>query len=328
MIVTSRTPLRVSFFGGGTDYPEYFRRARGAVVGMTIDRYIYITAVPLSSIVDYQYRLSYSRLELVNSIEEIKHPVFRKVFEYYQFHTPYDVSVISDVPASTGLGSSSAFTVGLLNLLSAIRKQALTKFELAKQAIFVERELLQERVGVQDQLHAAYGGINRFDFEGDRIRLSPVQMVASCQDRLIDSMMLIFTGIVRHASTTVEEQINSVVERRIEKELDHLLKLTDEAVAMLEGDKSISIVEDFGKLLHEGWLTKRQLSSRISSGPIDDIYQRAVAGGAIGGKLLGAGGGGFLLMLVPPEQQAQFLNHMGDAKITKVKLDTQGAVII
>ncbi|WP_428249905.1 kinase [Ferrovibrio sp.] len=328
MIITSRTPLRVSFFGGGTDYPEYFQRRHGAVVGMAIDQYIYITAVPLSPIVEYKYRISYSKLEFVTDTASIAHPVIRKAFEHYEFDQPLDISIISDVPASTGLGSSSAFTVGLLNLISALRKQPLTKFELAKRAIFVERELLRENVGVQDQLHAAYGGINRFDFEAGRIRLSPVQMAGRCQERLIDSMVLIYTGIVRHASATVAEQISSTVEKKIDTELGHLLALTDTAVNLLESDSEDHIVEEFGRLLHEGWLVKRQLSSRISNSNIDELYERARLHGACGGKLLGAGGGGFLLLIVPPERQSAFLAAMGNVKHRKIKLDTQGSVII
>lgn len=328
MLITSRTPLRISFFGGGTDYPEYFHRHRGAVLGMAINRYIYISAVPLSQFVGYHYRISYSRLETVNDIASIEHPVVRAVFAAHGVDEKLDLNIMSDVPASTGMGSSSAFTVGLINLVARLKGETLTKLDLAKHAIHVERDLLKERVGVQDQLHAAYGGINRFDFEGDRIRISPLQMTASCQRRLIDSMVLVFTNQVRHASATLDEQIRRTVSQENDHGLGELLALTDEAVMILEQTCPDTMLAELGRLLDEGWRIKRKLSSRISNGCIDTLYERCKANGALGGKLLGAGGGGFVLAIVPPELQPKFFDAMEDVKVARVDLDPHGSVII
>src|SRR5262249_53862038 len=187
-LVTSRTPLRVSFFGGGTDYPEYFQRARGAVVGMAIDRYVYIAALRLSNTLDYRYRVSYSRVETVKAAGDIQRPLVRTALQHFEISEPLDISVMADLPARSGLGSSSSFAVGFINLLSGMRRRQITKLDLARQAVFVERELLRENVGVQDQYHAAFGGLNRFDFEGERTRISPVQMTGDCLAALTSSL--------------------------------------------------------------------------------------------------------------------------------------------
>ncbi|MEI7714276.1 MAG: kinase, partial [Rhodospirillales bacterium] len=193
MMIVARTPLRVSFFGGGTDYPEYFRRARGAVLGMAIDKYVYISALRLASILDYRYRVSYSRIETVTDAADIQHPVVRNVLAHYGVTEALDLSIMADLPAKSGLGSSSSFTVGFLNLIAALQKRQITKLDLARQAVFVERELLAENVGVQDQYHAAFGGLNRFDFEGARTRISPIQMSGDCLTALTGSLFLVYT---------------------------------------------------------------------------------------------------------------------------------------
>jgi len=223
MLITSRTPLRVSFFGGGTDYPEYFSRFPGAVVGMAINKYIYISALRLATFIDYKYRLSYSRLENTTRIDDIQHPVIREVLKHYKVDEALDMSVIADLPASSGLGSSSAFTVGLINLVKALKAEQMTRLDLGLAAIHAERELLNDSVGVQDQLHAAFGGLNRFDFVDGRIRISPVQMHSDSQNMLLSSLVLIYTGIQRSASATVKEQIEATRERKVDRELGELL---------------------------------------------------------------------------------------------------------
>jgi D-glycero-alpha-D-manno-heptose-7-phosphate kinase len=194
MLIVSRTPLRISFFGGGTDYPEYFERGRGAVVGMAIDKYLYIAALRLSSILDYRYRVSYSRIETRADADAIEHPVVRSVIRHFGVTDPLDLSIMADLPARSGLGSSSSFTVGLVNLICALQRRQITKLDLARTAQFVERELLAENVGVQDQYHASFGGLNRFDFEGNRARISPVQMTGPCLAALTGSLLLVYTG--------------------------------------------------------------------------------------------------------------------------------------
>jgi D-glycero-alpha-D-manno-heptose-7-phosphate kinase len=329
MLITSRTPLRVSFFGGSTDYPEYYKRFPGAVVGMAINRYVYISALRLATFIQYKYRLSYSVLELAQEVCAIRHPAVRSILEHYGVDEPLDINIISDLPASSGLGSSSSFTVGFVNLVSCLRGKQLTKLDLARAAIHVERELLQERVGVQDQLHASFGGINRFDFvDGGRFRISPVQMTGECLDYLLDSLVLVYTGIQRYASETLSVQIKRTKEGQVDNELKHLFELTGQAVSVLEGTDPERLIKDLGHMIHDGWMTKRSLSPDVSNPEIDRLYEQAIACGALGGKLCGAGGGGFLLMIVPPGRRAHFEELMRPSPIIPVGIDTCGSVIL
>ncbi len=328
MITVSRTPLRVSFFGGGTDYPEYFERARGAVLGMAIDKYIYISVLRLSSVIDYHFRVSYSRIETVLNAHELQHPVVRNVLQHFAVSDPLDLSIMADLPARSGLGSSSSFTVGLINLIHTLQKRPITKLDLARTAVFVERELLAENVGVQDQYHAAFGGLNRFEFTAGRTRIEPVQMTAPCQSALTGSLFLVYTGVTRFASETLEEQMQRTVSHAADGALSHLLALVDQAVDVLEGDDPERLLSAFGAMLHEGWETKKRLSSKVSNPQIDALYAGARDAGASGGKLCGAGSGGFLLMLVPPERQAVFLERMNGTAVIWIGMDTVGSTIL
>lgn len=328
MMIVARTPLRVSFFGGGTDYPEYFARARGAVVGMAIDKYVYIAALRLSSMVEYRYRLSYSRIELENDAAAIQHPVVRSVISHYGVEGPLDLSIMADLPAKSGLGSSSSFTVGLLNLVAALQKRPMTKLDLARQAVYVEREMLHENVGVQDQYHAAFGGLNRFDFEAGRTRISPVQMTAPCLTALTGSLFLVYSGVTRFASATLDEQMEKTRSGGSDRDLSHLLTLTDQAVQVLEGEDPERMLATFGAMLHEGWETKKRLSTKVSNPAIDTLYTAALEAGALGGKLCGAGSGGFLLMLVPPERQVRFLERLEGVAVCRIGVDTVGTTIL
>ncbi len=327
-MIVSRTPLRVSFFGGGTDYPEYFRRARGAVIGMAIDKYVYIAALSLSSVLDYHYRLSYSKVETVGCVDDIQHPVVRSVIQHCGLTDPLDLSIMADLPARSGLGSSSSFTVGFLNLVHALQKRPLTKIDLARQAVYVERELLAENVGVQDQYHAAFGGLNRFDFEGDRTRITPIQMTGPCLATLSESLFLVYTGMTRFASVTLDEQMERTREKKVDNELSHLLTLVDQGVEVLESSNADDMMRRLGDMLHDGWETKKRLSSKVSNPEIDALYEQSRAAGALGGKLCGAGNGGFLLMLVPPARQPRFHAEMQGRVIIPIRLDTIGSTII
>ena len=318
----------MSFFGGGTDYPDYFSRHPGAVVGMAIDRYVYVSAVRLSDIIDYKYRLTYSRLELVSDASELEHPVVRALLEHEAIDCPLDISIQADLPASSGLGSSSSFTVGLVNLLTALKGKTMTRLDLSQKAIHVEQVLLQENVGVQDQLHAAFGGMNRFDFIDGRTRITPVQMTTECQDYLLSSLVLVYTGKTRFASKVLTEQVRSTKEMKIDRELSHLLALVSQSVTVLEGSDPEEMLRDFGAMMHDGWQTKRSLSSGISSAEIDALYDAALAAGALGGKLCGAGGGGFLLMVVPPHVREAFDSAMRAHCLIPIRMDRQGSVIV
>jgi len=328
MLLTCRTPLRISFFGGGTDYPEYIEQNRGAVLGMAIDRYIYISALKLGTFLDYKYRVSYSKHERVNSIEEIEHPVVRAVLSHYGIDQPLDISVLSDLPARSGLGSSSSFTVGFLNLVAKILDLRFTKYDLAEKAIFVERTLLKENVGLQDQYHASFGGINRFDFRTNRTQISPVRISGGSLEILSQSLYLVFTGIARFASATLDEQIENTKTKAINSKLEHLLKLTDQAVDVLESENPLKMLIDLGAMLHEGWETKRSLSQKVSNPTIDELYATARKNGALGGKLCGAGGGGFFLLLVPPHARKQVTEALSPLKMIPLRIDTGGSTII
>jgi len=295
---------------------------------MAIDRYVYVSALRLSEIIDYQYRLSYSQLERVTSCADIEHPVVRAVLAHYRVAEALDISIQADLPASSGLGSSSAFTVGLVNLISALQKRSITRLDLAQEAIHVEQVLLAENVGVQDQLHAAFGGLNRFDFVDGRIRITPIQMTAPCLDRLLSSLVLIYTGKTRFASNVLTEQVRATREQKIDRELSHLLKLVDQSVDLLEGDDPECLLQDFGAMMDEGWQTKRKLSSGVSNSEIDALYDGALAAGAIGGKLCGAGGGGFLLMVVPPENRRKFDEALTGHNLIPIGMDRRGSVIL
>ena len=252
----------------------------------------------------------------------------RALLQHESIDWPLDISIQADLPASSGLGSSSAFTVGLVNLLNALRGKTLTRHDLGQKAIHVEQVLLKENVGVQDQLHAAFGGMNRFDFIDGRTRITPVQMTTQCEDYLMSSLVLVYTGKTRFASSVLTEQVQSTKEQKIDRELSHLLALVSQSVTVLEGSDPDAMLRDFGAMMHEGWQTKRTLSSGISSPEIDALYDAALAAGALGGKLCGAGGGGFLLMVVPPHSHARFRSAMRDHSLIPIGMDGQGSVIL
>jgi D-glycero-alpha-D-manno-heptose-7-phosphate kinase len=327
MILTCRTPLRVSLFGGGTDYPSYFHRHPGAVIGFTIDKYIYTSALSLGAYVDYKFRLSYSRVEMVDEAQNLEHPVVRALLPHYGFERPTDFSIQADLPASAGLGSSSAFTVGFINLVSELQNLPRTKLELAEEAIKIEHEILRENVGIQDQLHAAFGGFNRFNFHGKKISIKPINMTGAALRELTDSMLLIFTGIKRRATDVVAEQVQNTAALKVDSELAAMMELLEEADRILESDKN-DRVREIAALLHQSWLLKKQLSAKISSSEIDDLYDFCRRHGALGGKLCGAGGGGFLLMVVPKEIRPTFIEAVGSRRCIAFRVDGQGSQII
>lgn len=328
MAYMTRTPLRVSLFGGGTDYPEYFRRHPGAVVGFAIDKYILITALKLRACLEYNYRVSYSKLEFTNTISEIQHPVVRAVLEMHNITDRLDINVMSDLPASGGgLGSSSAFTVGFLNLIQSMMGTPITRMDLARGAIRVERELLAENVGVQDQLHTSFGGINRFDFEGDRFRISPVQARGETIAELNQSMVLIHTGVARRATSTAASQVQATASKSLDTDLKYLYQLVGEGVDLLESIGS-DVIEELGRRLVESWRVKRQLTKNITSDEIDRIYKAAMGAGAYGGKLCGAGGGGFIMMLCPPDRIKALTAAVSPLSVLPIKIDVQGTTLL
>jgi D-glycero-alpha-D-manno-heptose-7-phosphate kinase len=328
MMVAVRTPLRVSLFGGGTDYPAYFRREPGAVLGFTIDKYIYLSALRLTSSVDYRYRLSYSKLENVDSVAAIQHPVVRTVLQHYGFDEPTDFSVQADLPAAAGLGSSSAFTVSVINLVSHLMGKTHTRMELAREAVHTEQVLLRENVGVQDQLHASFGGINRFDLYRDSFRIAPIDLRGPDLRLLADWMVLVYTGVKRHASAVVAEQVRSTAEGALDAELREMLGFVDAAQQIIEDvGRRDDMPARIGALLHQSWQVKKRLSPRVSAPKIDNLYEFCLGNGAIGGKLCGAGGGGFLVMIVPPDRRAVFEAAIGERQCVRFQIDCQGTML-
>jgi D-glycero-alpha-D-manno-heptose-7-phosphate kinase len=301
-MVITRTPLRISFFGGGTDYPVWSRENGGSVLATTIDKSCYITSRWLPPFFDYHSRVSYSKVENVSSNSEIWHPSVKGCLKFLGIEEGVEIHHIADLPARTGLGTSSAFTVGLLLGLYALKNQMRDKHALATDAIHVEQNLLQEAVGAQDQISAAYGGFNRINFLPDGS--IDVQRILASQNRLAEleqHLALYFTGFSRTASEVATEQVKMTPNRN--KELRAMLQLVDEAEKIVVN--SHRSLDEFGRLLHEGWQLKRSLTSKITTPEIDEIYEAGRSAGALGGKLLGAGGGGFMLFFVPPERREE-----------------------
>jgi D-glycero-alpha-D-manno-heptose-7-phosphate kinase len=296
-MVITRTPLRISFFGGGTDYPVWFREHGGAVLSTTIDKSCYITCRWCPPFFDYHSRVSYSRIENVGRNSAIEHPSVCGSLQFLDISDGVEIHHVADLPARTGLGTSSAFTVGLLLGLYALKDQMRDRHALALDAIHVEQDVVGEAVGVQDQLSAAYGGFNRMNFQPDgRI---DVNRVLAPPSRLLDleqHLALYFTGFSRTASEIATEQLRVTPQKT--RELTLMRELVDEAESILTTPHQP--LDDFGRLLHESWQIKRTLTQKITSASIDEIYEAGRSAGALGGKLLGAGGGGFMLFYVPP----------------------------
>jgi D-glycero-alpha-D-manno-heptose-7-phosphate kinase len=299
MVITS-TPLRISFFGGGTDYPVWYREHGGAVLATTINKNCYITCRRMPPFFEYHSRISYSKVENVRKNDEIEHPSVRNCLKFLGISDGVEIHHVADLPARTGLGTSSAFTVGLLLGLYALQDRMRDKHALAADAIRVEQDLIQEFVGSQDQVCAAYGGFNRINFRMDgTIEVKGILTAPERLSELDEHLVLYFTGFTRMASEIAQEQVRMTPQRK--PELGTMLQLVDEAESIVtDPNRSLS---EFGRLLHEGWKLKRSLTQKITNANIDEIYEAGLSAGALGGKLLGAGGGGFMLFYVPPERQ-------------------------
>jgi D-glycero-alpha-D-manno-heptose-7-phosphate kinase len=299
MIIT-RTPFRISFFGGGTDYPAWYRENGGAVLATTIDKYCHISCRHLPPFFEHKHRIVYSKIENVQTIGEIEHPAVRAILGWMKCEIGLEIHHDGDLPARSGLGSSSSFSVGLLHALAALEGKYVTKEELARNAIHVEQNIIGESVGSQDQVSAAFGGFNRIEFRrNDSFEVAPLILPRERIAELQSHLMLFFTGFSRIASTVAESKIQNFKNRKAE--LERMGEMVDDAVRVLQSPGSA--IGEFGELLHEGWTLKRRLSTKVSTAEIDTIYENAMKAGATGGKILGAGGGGFLVLFVKPELQ-------------------------
>lgn len=323
-MIISRTPFRISFFGGGTDYAAWLQEHRGATLATSIRRYCYITCRWLPPFFQHSSRIVWSRIELVQDPSEIQHPSVREALSYLQIQRGIELHHDGDLPARTGLGSSSSFTVGLLHALCGLKGIMPSKMQLARDAIHVEQKRLKENVGSQDQVMAAFGGFNRIDFDRNgEIQVSPIVLPRERLLELQDHLMLVYTGISRTASDIAADQIRATQQKT--RELTGMYDMVHEAIRILQSPEDL---EAFGKLLDDAWSLKRSLTSRISTPEIDQLYELACRRGAIGGKLLGAGGGGFLLLFVRPEQKAELGEALGDFLQVPVEFENDGSRII
>ena len=324
MIIT-RTPFRISFFGGGTDYPIYYRENGGAVLSTTINKYCYIHCKYLPPFFDHKYRIRYTYREEACGIDEIKHPSVRECIKFINLDKGIEIIHTSDIPAQSGMGSSSAFTVGCLNALYALKGNVTTKKRLAQDAINIEQNIIKENVGSQDQIAAAYGGFNKIEFGiKPDFEVHPISIGRDKLKNLQDHLMLFFTGFSRNASDIAEEQIKTT-DKKIE-ELKIMYNMVEDAIDIL--NNNYSDITDFGKLLHKTWIIKRSLTSKITNSAIDNIYQSALDTGALGGKLLGAGGGGCILFFVEPELQDKVREKLKNLVYIPFKFENLGSQII
>lgn len=325
MIIT-QTPFRMSFFGGGTDMPEFFNEYGGAVLSTTFDKYCYVTVRHLPRFFDYKTHLTYSKVEYANAYEDIEHPLIRNAMDMLDMHElrlTYD----ADLPARSGLGTSSSFAVGLLNAFHCLKGKYADKRKLADEAIYVERTLCNEAGGWQDQIAASFGGFNRIDFHDDKYEVHPVIISPERKHQLNNNLLMFFTGFTRF-SATIQTANAAKGESRVAKiaRLREMLGLVDEAEKVLT-DKQRDL-DDFGRLLDHTWQLKRKTGSAVSTDSIDALYQKGIEAGALGGKLLGAGGGGFLVFYVQPEMRQDVKKAMEDLLYIPFKFENAGAQVI
>lgn len=300
-MIISRTPFRISFFGGGTDYPAWYRQHGGAVLAATINKYCYLTCRYLPPFFEHRIRVVWSRIELCQKLDEITHPSLRETLRHLRFDRGVEIHHDGDLPGRSGMGSSSSFTVGLLHALRALRGEVSGKRQLAEESIHLEQEILKETVGSQDQVCAAYGGLNRISFhQNGQFSVQPMTLSSARLEELNSHLMLFYTGIKRTASDVASSYVAAIDERA--GLLRQMREYVDQSCEILTSGRDISA---FGELLHQAWMAKRALSDKVSNSEVDGFYEAARAEGALGGKLLGAGGGGFLLLFVPPEKQAK-----------------------
>lgn len=323
MIIT-KTPFRMSFFGGGTDMESFFKEYGGAVLSTTFDKYCYVNVRHLPRLFDYSTEVSYSKTERVTSVEDIQHPAVRnamKMLDMHEIRLTYE----ADLPARSGLGTSSSFAVGMLNAFYCLKGKYADKKRLADEAIYLERELCQEAGGWQDQIAASFGGMNRIEFNKDgTYDVKPIIIHPDRKKQLNDNLLMFFTGFTRFSSD-MQKANKAEYEKKI-KQLQEMYRLVDEAEAILE-DKH-SCLDDFGRLLDRTWKLKRQTGSAITTNSIDALYDQGMAAGALGGKLLGAGGGGFLIFYVQPEKQAAVMTAMKNLLHIPFKFENGGTRVI
>jgi D-glycero-alpha-D-manno-heptose-7-phosphate kinase len=324
-VIITRTPFRISFFGGGTDYPAWYQEHGGVVLATTIDKYCYISCRYLPPFFEYKHRIVYSRIENVQCADEIEHPAVRAVLGWAACDEGLEIHHDGDLPARSGLGSSSSFTVGLVQALAALRGKYTSKEELAKSAIHIEQQIINETVGSQDQISAAFGGFNRIEFmRNGTFQVSPIILAEDRLHKLQSHLMLFFTGFSRISSEVARSQMANL--KSCEVELKRMGAMVDNAIQVLQNTNSP--IGEFGELLHQSWLCKRSLSDKVSTPAIDTMYEEAMDAGATGGKILGAGGGGFLLLFVKPKLQSQVRERLKHLVHVPFKFEDSGSRVV
>ena len=321
MMLIIRTPFRISFFGGGTDFAEYYLKYGGCVLSTTINKFCYLSLRHLPPIFEYKNQLSYSRIERFNTPSQIQHPLVREALSFLpvdRIQIAYD----ADLPACSGIGSSSAFAGGLLQGLHVLRNETADRMTLAKEAIHLERHLCREAGGVQDQLAAAFGGLNCMRFSERGFEVEPLDVSKERKRMLQNNLLLMFTGFTRFSGVVAQAQQSNISNSLTQ--LHEMKAYVAEAESILKNGE----IDAFGRLLDQTWKLKRTLSNQISSDTIDAIYQRARKNGALGGKILGAGGGGFMLLYVPQENQPYFMRRMDDFSFVPFSFEQDGTKII
>lgn len=323
-MIISRTPFRISFFGGGTDYPAWYRNHGGEVLATTVDKYCYITCRYLPPFFEHKYRVVYSKIEDRRTIEEIEHTSVREILTYLNIDRGVEIHHDGDLPARSGMGSSSSFTVGLLHALHALKGQITSKRQLGMESIHIEQERLKETVGSQDQMLAAYGGLNHVSFSQDgEISVKPLTISVDRINELNDHLILFYTGITRTASDVAETYVRDIESRELQ--LRSIMGMVGEGISILKNDHDITC---FGELLDEAWKAKAGLGGRVTNPHVDKIYAEAKSAGAVGGKLLGAGGGGFMVLFVPPSRQPKVREKLSRLIHVPFKFESSGSQII
>jgi len=322
-MIISRTPFRISFVGGGTDLRSFYKEEPGQVLSASIDKFIYVVVKRQIGIVEHKYRINWSKVEFRNSIDEIEHPIVREALKMFDIDYPIEITTFADIPASTGLGSSSAFAVGLVHALHALEGKHATKYRLASEAAKIEVDLLGRTMGKQDHFASAYGNFNVFTFhDNEKVDVEPVFYSSEVKSNLERNLMLFYTELKRDASEVLESQNKATSDKR--SVLRQMRDLVDPMREVLSGNVPLS---EFGNILHEGWLLKKSITGDISTSKIDEYYSRARKVGALGGKLLGAGGGGFLLFYVEPEKQKLVEKELSELNYFRFGLDGSGSRI-
>ncbi len=324
-MILSKTPYRISFFGGGTDHPEWYESHGGAVISTTIDKFCYISSRILPPFFDHKYRLVYSNIELVDDIAEIEHPSIKGVLEWLKAKDGLEIQYNGDLPARSGMGSSSAFTVGLLNSMRALQGHTYSKRNLASDAITVERKVIRETVGTQDQVAAAYGGFNLIKFGGkDKFTVQPLVNESQKLNILETHFLLFFSGVQRNSTEIESDKIGNL--NKNVSVYENLQQSTKDAQKLIQAENLV--ISDLGKLMDECWRLKKQLSTQVSLPIVDEAYQKALSLGALGGKLLGAGGGGFLLFIAKPEDHEKIIQGLKHFIHVPFKFGSAGSKIV